>query len=149
MWCVKKLKTICFDIVEMTSHIAAYSNAYLNTITELQDFLLEKCPEFQAEIELAKMYVVTLKNISITKLIGTFHSNLKPYQNQIENCDEVFFMDHENVRLHDVEAFPLESPEIWDMLIDCWKSDHITEIDQAKIWHYVQRLVKLGNMLNF
>lgn len=126
------------------SQTALYSKAFVTTIEDLQQFLLTKCPQFSEEIKLSQLYVITLKKISISHLISQLFVNLKPYKQQIMNCDEHFFLDHHNLpELTDPDR------ELWNTLADCWKSDNVTEKDQAKIWYYVQRMVKLAELLGF
>lgn len=75
------------------------------------------------------------------------HDNLKQYEEKIMNCDESFFMDYENLKLSD--GLESKSFELWSMLVECWRSEGMKEMDKAKIWHLIERLVKLGNKLNF
>lgn len=124
------------------SKVAVYSKAFLSIIQDFQAFLLSKCPELENEIKMSQMYVEMLQKVSLKNLIDNLYGVLKPYREEILNCNEAFFIDPSNID-SDIDV----DKDLWHMLANCWRSEKITEMDQAQIWHYIHKMLKIGEIL--
>ena len=103
---------------------------FLDILDQFLCHLEERYPVFKSDLFLVKTSVGVL-----------FMSYILPYSTQIENCQEEFFLNFENL----VNKNTPNSNLMHAMKIrGIWRAKDTTDIDKAQIWIYFKKLLKVG-----
>jgi hypothetical protein len=113
--------------------------AFIVTLDDIYEFIETKCPQFQDDINLSRLYTNSLKTISCSLLVNEICKAIKPFKQHILDCNQNFFLDFCDSNLKDSHQF-LNLKEIW-------LSDTLGILDKAHAWHLFQQLVKISDKL--
>jgi len=110
-----------------------------NLIDQFLDFLESEFKDFKSDIILAKNTISILRTSNPRIFINMFMSSIERYKKYIIDCDEDFFLKFE-------ENLDIDQENI---LIGCkireiWKSSDTTDLQKAKIWNFLNKLIKIG-----
>ena len=110
-----------------------------NLIDQFLDFLETDFKEFKSDIILAKNTISILRTSNPRIFINMFMSSIEPYKKYIIECDEDFFLKFEdNLDIEEDNIIP------GCKIREIWKSADTTELQKAKIWNYLNKLIKIG-----
>lgn len=106
------------------------------------EYLENNFPYFKSDIILTKSTTVFIRNSNPRLVVEQFMNLVSPYQQQIFDCNEDFFLDFEkNLNKSDLTGDNLlAGMKIKNM----WLSEEITDHQKAYIWLYFQKLLKAG-----
>jgi len=127
----------------------------MNTIVQIKIFhdLLEQFFVFletnftlyKSDIILTKTAVDFVKKSNPRLVVEQFILSIKPYKNQLFDCNESFFLDYEkNLELGNVGE---QEVGLISKVKDLWISSNITDHQKAYIWLYLQKLYKAGEKI--
>lgn len=113
---------------------------FLNTLDNFLDFIQDTFPEFDTDLVITKQAINMTKASNPRVVIEQFMNYIGPYTSQIENCDEGFFLDIDNIK----DDIGSENLDFAIKLKKIWTSNGVTLEQKAKIWWYFQNLLKYG-----
>lgn len=110
-----------------------------NLIDQFLEFLETDFKEFKSDIVLAKNTISILRTSNPRIFINMFMNSIEKYKKYIIECDEDFFLKFE-------ENLDIEEDNI---ILGCkireiWKSSETSDLQKAKIWNYLNKLIKIG-----
>jgi hypothetical protein len=116
-----------------------YIKAFNNLLDQFIDFLMETFPDHRSDITLTKTCTEFIRKTNPRTVVEQFMQFINPYEREIGNCNESFFLDFErNMRLQQDEVlFGLKLKSIW-------QSEDMTDYRKAKIWLFFQKLLSAG-----
>lgn len=106
------------------------------------DFLESNFPYFKSDIILTKSTTEFIRKSNPRLVVEQFMTLVLPYQQQIFDCNEDFFLNFENNM--NKSDLTVESILAGMKIKNMWLSDEITEHQKAYIWLYFQKLLKAG-----
>lgn len=100
---------------------------------------------YKSDIILTKTAVDFVKKSNPRLVVEQFILSVKPYKDQLFDCNEHFFLDYEkNLELSDLQD---ETNGLVTKIKDLWMSESITDNQKAYIWLYLQKLYKAGEKI--
>jgi hypothetical protein len=109
------------------------------------DFLEVNFEIYKSDIVLTRTAISFVRNGNPRLVAEKFMESVKPYKEQLFDCNDNFFLDYEK----NIELNGLQNDDI--VLIkkikDLWLSPNITENQKAYIWLYLQKLYKAGQKI--
>jgi hypothetical protein len=109
-------------------------------LDQLFNFLETKFPLFKSDLLLTKSTVEFIRNSNPRLVVEQFMAYALPYEKQIYDCDEDFFLNFEK----NVSELSGDNLLVGMKIKNVWLSDSITDHQKAYIWLYFQRLLKAG-----
>lgn len=111
-----------------------------NLLNQFFSFLEIEFPFFKSDIILTKSFVDLLRKANPRSVVEQFMIYVSPYKDQINNCDEHFFLNL------DLETQELDKENILLGLKikKMWDTKDTTIQQKAAIWIYLQKLLKIG-----
>jgi hypothetical protein len=127
----------------------------MNTIVQIKIFhdLLEQFFVFletnflnyKSDIILTKTAIEFVKKSNPRLVVEQFVVSVKPYKNELFDCNENFFLDYEkNLELTDIGDHEMS---LVSKIKTLWSSNNITDNQKAYIWLYLQKLYKAGEKI--
>jgi hypothetical protein len=127
----------------------------MNTIVQIKIFhdLLEQFFVFletnflnyKSDIILTKTAIDFVKKSNPRLVVEQFVVSVKPYKNELFDCNENFFLDYEkNLELTDIGDHEMS---LVSKIKTLWSSNNITDNQKAYIWLYLQKLYKAGEKI--
>jgi hypothetical protein len=109
-------------------------------------FLEKNFTLYKSDIILIKTGVDFIKKSNPRLVVEQFVNSVKPYRNELFDCNEKFFLDYDkNLQLPDI--IKNSEIELISKIKDVWMSNDITENQKAYIWLYLQKLCKTGEKI--
>lgn len=100
---------------------------------------------YKSDIVLIKTAVDFVKKSNPRLVVEQFILSVKPYKDELFDCNENFFLDYEkNLELLDVGD---QETGLISKIKDLWLSRDITDNQKAHIWLYLQKLYKAGEKI--
>lgn len=106
------------------------------------EYLENNFPYFKSDIILTKSATVFIRNSNPRLVVEQFMSLVSPYQQQIFDCNENFFLDFENNLTK--SGLTVDNVLAGMKIKNMWLSEEITDRQKAYIWLYFQKLLKAG-----
>jgi hypothetical protein len=127
----------------------------MNTIVQIKIFhdLLEQFFVFletnflnyKSDIILTKTAIEFVKKSNPRLVVEQFVVSIRPYKNELFDCNENFFLDYEkNLELTDIGDHEMS---LVSKIKTLWSSNNITDNQKAYIWLYLQKLYKAGEKI--
>lgn len=113
-----------------------YIKAFNDLLDQFFDYLSSTFPDHKSDIMLTRTCTDFIRNANPRTAVEQFIQFVGPYQIQIENCNENFFLDFE-------QNMPLNQNEILFglKLKTIWLSEEMDDYKKARIWLFFQRLL--------
>lgn len=106
------------------------------------DYLENNFPYFKSDVVLTKSATLFIRNSNPRLVVEQFMNLISPYQQQIFDCNEDFFLDFEK-NLSD-SGLTVDNILAGMKIKNMWLSEEITDRQKAYIWLYFQKLLKAG-----
>lgn len=129
----------------MTSNIA-YIKAFNDLLDQFYEFLSTKFPQISPDILIAQTFTNFLRTGNPKEVVKSFMQHTSPYQDQIFECNESFFLDYQN---NLKESNSNEMLTYAPKLKQIWEAESTTDMDKAQIWLFFHKLLKLGSKVTF
>ncbi len=109
-----------------------------NILDDFIEYLEYNFKNYSSDLLLVKNYVHVIRTGNPREVVNMFLKFSSKYRNQIFKCDEIFFLNtaHDNDNL------------LYVKIKSVWLSKNIEEIQKANIWLFLQKLTKIGEMVN-
>lgn len=113
-----------------------YIKAFNDLLDQFFDYLSNTFPDHRSDIMLTRTCTDFIRNANPRTSVEQFIQFVGPYQKQIENCNQDFFLNFEqNMALNQNEIlFGLKLKMIW-------QSDDMDDYKKARIWLFFQKLL--------
>lgn len=109
------------------------------------DYLEINFPFFKSDVVLTRSTTEFVRKSNPRLVVEQFMGYVLPYQKQIFDCDEDFFLNFQ--RNLDTSELTKDNIMSGMKIRDMWVSDKITDNQKAHIWLYFQKLIKAGMMV--
>jgi len=109
-------------------------------LDQLFDFLESNFPLFKSDLTLTRSTTEFIRKSNPRLVVEQFMSYVLPYEKQIFDCNEKFFLDFEK----NVSEVTGENIMFGMKIKNMWVSSSTTEHQKAYIWLYFQRLLRAG-----
>lgn len=106
------------------------------------DYVEEKFPMFKSDLILTRSTLILLRKGNPRMVVENFMYYVLPYSKQIEDCDERFFLNVDN--LTNLEKNK-DNLMFISKIKDIWTCRDISDINKAHIWMYFKKLLIAGN----
>ena len=116
--------------------MSLYKTAFFNQMQDFLDDLEYSFPQ-ETHITTAKVFFTALKASMPDKIIDQFVEYVAPFQTQIEERDEQFFMEDS---LNVTDNYMAQAVQLKNV----WKT--ASEKNKSCIWEYMSNLVKLAQL---
>ena len=122
------------------------SQTYLTAfVTQMVNFINDMiliCPK-DTDFKVFKNGIFLLKKTNPKKIANIFRDYITQYRKKIEDKDENFFLNNEYSELD------ISNEENFTTIMNKLKSywSDLTDINKAKVWQYLQVLLKLNDMI--
>ncbi len=111
-------------------------------LDQLFNYLESNFPYFRSDVVLTRSTAEFIRNSNPRLVVEQFMMYIAPYQKQIFECNEEFFLNFEsNLNSSDLTS---ENILVGMKLKSMWLSPDTTDIQKAHIWLYFQRLLRAG-----
>lgn len=114
---------------------------FLDLMREFLDYLSETYPEFKGDLFLTKTSMNLLAKTNPRLVVEQFMSYINPYSTHIDNCNEAFFMNFDNLVTNDT---PKDNIMFAVRIKAIWIDKGTTDTDKARIWLYFKKFLKIG-----
>ena len=114
---------------------------FLDIMREFLDYLSVKYPEFKGDLFLTKTSMNLLANTNPRLVVEQFMSYINPYSKHIEDCNDTFFLNFDNLITNDT---PRDNVMFAVRIKSIWINKGTSDIDKAKIWVYFKKFLKVG-----
>jgi len=123
--------------------IIIHIKVFNDILDQFFDYLENEFIEFKSDIILTRSGVQFVKQGNPRLVVEQFMNMVNPFRNQIQNCDEDFFLNYQlnsNVISNENSMLCMKIKKIW-------MSDSINDIQKANIWLNFQKLIKAGDKI--
>jgi len=114
---------------------------FLDILNQFIVHLETRYPEFKSDLYLTKVSIDLLEKINPRLVVEQFMENVLPYSTQIENCQEEFFLNFNNLVTKET---PKDNLMFAMRIKSIWLAKHTSDIDKARIWSFFKKLLKSG-----
>lgn len=113
-----------------------YIKAFNDLLDQFLDYLSDSFPDFKSDILLTRTATEFIRSGSPNTAVDKFLQYVLPYEKQIQDCNEDFFLRFEkNLTLdNDSVLFGLK-------LRNIWLSDNMNDLKKARIWLFFHRMI--------
>lgn len=109
------------------------------------EFLWNNFIYIKSDLILAKNTISFIRNSNPRLVVEKFMKNVYPYNKQIFECDERFFINFENNMLDEDKKKLTNDDFLMGMKFkNVWCSNDTSDTQKAHIWMYFQKLIKAG-----
>ena len=118
-----------------------------DVLDQLFEYLESEFPYFRSDIILTKSMIVTIRNSNPRLVVEQFLLYIGPYEKQLKECDEDFFLNFENNITLDQEnmMFGLKLKSMW--LSNLGQDAERTLRQKATVFHMFLKLMKIGKSI--
>ena len=119
---------------------------YVKIFNDILDQFLEQLENdfhfLRADISLTKTTVRLIRHGNPRMVVEGFMSYAGKYRQQIQDCDEDFFLDYKkNLK----DSLTDETLMFSDKLKRVWTAPDTTQVQKAMVFMYLQKLLKAGD----
>ncbi len=114
---------------------------FLDILHQFLDYLGDTYPLFKSDIYLTKTSIKLLESTNPRLVVEQFMEYILPYSTQIENCEEEFFLNFDNLVSSDT---PQDNVMFAMRIRNIWLAKSTSDTQKAKIWWYFKKLLKSG-----
>jgi hypothetical protein len=118
-----------------------------NVLDSFFDFMENEFPYFRSDLILSRSIITTVRKSNPRLVVEQFLEYILPYERQIIECDEDFFLNFEkNMTLDkDNMMYGLKLKSMW--LSNQDQSEEKTIRGKAVIFHYFGKLIKIAKLI--
>jgi hypothetical protein len=123
--------------------IIIHIKVFNDILDQFFDYLENEFIEFKSDIILTRSGVQFVRQGNPRLVVEQFMNMVNSFRNQIQNCDEDFFLNYQlnsNVISNENSMLCMKIKKIW-------MSDSINDIQKANIWLNFQKLIKAGDKI--
>lgn len=114
-------------------------------LDQFMEYLLNNFIYIKSDIILAKNTITFVRNSNPRLVVEKFMKNIYPYQKQIFECDEDFFMNFDkNMSDDDKKRLSNDDFLMGMKFKSVWSSKDTSVTQKAHIWMYFQKLIRAG-----
>ena len=118
---------------------------FLDLLEQFFVFLEKNFTLYRSDIILTKTGVDFLKKSNPRLVVEQYVISIKPYKDELFDCNENFFLDYEkNLELNGLGD---HETTLVSKIKDLWESQGITDNQKAYIWLYLQKLYLAGEKI--
>ena len=111
-------------------------------LDQLLGFLESNFPLFKSDLILTRSTVDFVRKSNPRLVVERFMHLIMPFQKEIFDCNEDFFLDLENLSKSSSEA--AENILIGMRIKNMWQASSTTDPQKAMIWFFFHKLIKAG-----
>jgi hypothetical protein len=118
-----------------------------NILEQFFDYMENEFPYFKSDLILTRSIITTVRKSNPRLVVEQFLEYILPYENQIKECDEDFFLNFENnMSLNkDNMMYGLKLKSIW--LSNQDQSSKKTLLGKAIIFHFFGKMIKIAKLI--
>lgn len=118
-----------------------------NILDQFFDYMETEFPYFRSDLILTKSIITTVRKSNPRLVVEQFLEYMLPFEKQIIECDEDFFMNFENNISLDKDnmMYGLKLKSIW--LSNQDKKPEKILRGKATIFHFFGKLIKIGKLI--
>jgi hypothetical protein len=114
---------------------------FIDILYQFMDYLEVNYPMFKSDLYITRVSINVLANNNPRLVVEQFMSYILPYSEQIQNCEESFFLNFDNLINQDT---PNDNMMFAMRIKGIWLAKGTTDSEKAHIWKYFQKLLKAG-----
>lgn len=114
---------------------------FIDLMNQFLDHLSENYPEFKGDLFLTKSSMNILAMTNPRLVVQQFMEYIYPYSEQIQTCDEGFFLNFDNLVTQDT---PKDNVMFAVRIKNIWLDKNTTILEKAQIWVYFKKFLKIG-----
>ena len=123
--------------------IIIHIKVFNDILDQFFDYLENEFIEFKSDIILTRSGVQFVRQGNPRLVVEQFMNMIDSFRNQIQNCDENFFL---NYQLNSTKISN-DNSMLCMKIKKIWMSDSINDIQKANIWLNFQKLIKAGDKI--
>lgn len=109
-----------------------------NILDDFIEYLELNFKNYSSDLLLVKNYIYVMRTSNPRDVVNMFMKFSSLYRDQIFKCDDKFFLN----------TAPDNDNLLYLKIKSVWLSKNIEHIQKANIWVYLQKLTKIGEMVN-
>lgn len=117
--------------------------AFYNLFEDFMTDIGYAFPDYRGKVLKYKSALSTARSVNGRAFIREFVDSISPYEKYIMECDEEHFLNKDPTEL----GITGETAEMCNLVKGVWKDDSTTIETKAKIWKYIQDILRLGNTI--
>lgn len=122
-------------------------NIFNNILDQFFEYMENEFPYFKSDLILTKSIIYTIRKSNPRLVVEQFLDYILPFEQQIKNCDEDFFLNFENnISLNkDNMMYGLKLKSIW--LSNQDQNPEKILRGKAIIFHFFGKLIKISKLI--